>query len=214
MIAIRKKPGERPEIVEIECELSALQQEVGGYIQAVPLTSDCSIICDDEGRLKGYAPNCAIAGIDFVGTILVVGVEDEDFADIRDPKMVIELLFGKSDHPKEILLHQQEDGTWAEYKVYASIDCPTKGDYDRLLELVEQGKRMQWHAADVDFPTDEMLLGNNEFLVMIKGAANPTTLLFEEIPGEWVDEDGNAYIVEWWMPLPEAPKEAQHEDPR
>ena len=116
------------------------------------------------------------------------------------------------DPEKEILLQQREDGTWEEYKVYASVTCPTKEDFDHLLELIEQGKRMQWHPADVDFPTDEMLQENNEFLVMIKGATNPTTLLFEEIPGEWIDEDGNAYLVEWWMPLPEAPKEEAQEE--
>ena len=209
MIAIRKRPGERAEIVEIENELSALQKEVGGYLESVTIAEDAAILCDEEGRLKGYAYNCNICGVDFVGTILVVGVDGEEFCDLADAEEVRKLLFDKPDHPKEILLHQREDGKWEEYKVYASIDCPTKEDYDRLLELVEQGKRMQWHPADVDWPTDEMLQENGEFLVMIKGAANPTTLLFEEIPGEWVDEYGDAYIVEWWMPLPNAPKEGE-----
>ena len=111
-----------------------------------------------------------------------------------------------TDLEKEILLRQREDGKWEEYKVYASIDCPTKEDYDRLLELVEQGKRMQWHPADVDWPTDEMLMENGEFLVMIKGAANPTTLLFDLNYGIWSDEDGNVYSVDCWMQLPAAPK--------
>ena len=107
---------------------------------------------------------------------------------------------------KEILLHLQEDGTWAEYKVYASVDCPTKEDYDRLLELIEQGKRMQWHDAEVDWPTDEMLMENGEFIVVIHGAANPTTLLYDRDYGIWSDEDGNVYSVDCWMPLPEVPK--------
>lgn len=35
MKAIRKKPGCAPEIIEVENTLEALQQEVGGYIEAV-----------------------------------------------------------------------------------------------------------------------------------------------------------------------------------
>ena len=62
--------------------------------------------------------------------------------------------------------------------------------------------RPQWHDAETDPPKEPM-----EYIVMIKGGANATTLLFD---GEdWFDEaeDGeqNFYIVTHWMPLPEPP---------
>ena len=45
---------------------------------------------------------------------------------------------------------------------------------------------------------------NSEFIVMIRGATNATTLLFD---GEaWVDENGDPYNVTHWMPLPEPPE--------
>ena len=44
-----------------------------------------------------------------------------------------------------------------------------------------------------------------EFLVMIKGATEPTVLLYD---GElWSCDLGQTYDVTHWMPLPELPKE-------
>ena len=44
-----------------------------------------------------------------------------------------------------------------------------------------------------------------EYLVCIRGAEVPTTLLFT---GDgWTDGDSNYYPVTHWMPLPEPPKE-------
>jgi len=80
---IKQDPGKEPEIVEIENELEALQDSVGGYIQAVPLgKGNVIVICDEEGRLKGKPYNCKAGLIDFVGTILLVGEDGEDFTDV------------------------------------------------------------------------------------------------------------------------------------
>jgi len=40
------------------------------------------IICNEEGRLIGLPHCCTICGIDFVGTIVIAGVEGEEFADL------------------------------------------------------------------------------------------------------------------------------------
>ena len=60
------------------------QQIVGGYVESVMLADDLTILCDEEGRLKGKPYNCNIAGIDFVGTILATGVDGIDLASIPD----------------------------------------------------------------------------------------------------------------------------------
>lgn len=82
MKAIRKKPGCTPEIIEVENTLKALQQEVGGYIETVTLASDAVVICNEEGRLCGLPYNCRFVGVDFVGTILVVGTKGEELCDV------------------------------------------------------------------------------------------------------------------------------------
>lgn len=60
-----------------------------------------------------------------------------------------------------------------------------------------------WIRTAERLPREE-LRENSEFIVMIRGAVNATTLLFDG--DEWVDENGDPYNVTHWMPLPEPPK--------
>ena len=80
--AISKRPGCPPRSVWVSNSLENLQRSVGGYIATVRLATDCCVICNEEGRLLGLPYNCTIAGVDFVGDILLVGVKGEEFADL------------------------------------------------------------------------------------------------------------------------------------
>ena len=82
MKAIRKQPGCAPEIIEVENTLEALQQEVGGYIETVTIASDAVVICNEEGVPLGMPYNCRFFGVDFVGTVLIVGTKGEEFCDV------------------------------------------------------------------------------------------------------------------------------------
>lgn len=84
MKAIIKKPFETPKVIEIENELSALQEAVEGYIQAVPITEDICVICNEEGKLLGLPYNMHLGKDILVGTILIVGVSGEEFCDLSD----------------------------------------------------------------------------------------------------------------------------------
>lgn len=84
MKAIRKKPGAQPEIIEVDNSLKALQTEVGGYIETVTIASDAVVICNEEGVLRGLPYNCRFVGVDFVGTILVVGHSRDEFCDVPE----------------------------------------------------------------------------------------------------------------------------------
>lgn len=83
MKAIRKKPGCAPELIDIDNTLKVLQAEVGGYIETVSI-ADVVIICNEEGRLCGLPYNCRFVGVDFVGTILVVGRNKDEFCDVPE----------------------------------------------------------------------------------------------------------------------------------
>ena len=83
MQAIRKKPGCEPELIDIDNTLAALQQEVGGNIETVSI-ADVVIVCNEEGRLCGLPYNCRFVGVDFVGTILVVGRNKDEFCDVPE----------------------------------------------------------------------------------------------------------------------------------
>lgn len=83
MKAILKQPGQRPEVVEIENTLEALQKAVGGYIETVRITSDAGLICNEEGRLMGLESN-PVMGIGLVGPVLCVGVKGDEFCSLTD----------------------------------------------------------------------------------------------------------------------------------
>ena len=90
MKALQKKVGQPWEVVEIANELKALQKAVGGYIETVTLFEDCILICNEEGRLRGLPYNCEVLGMTFVGDILLVGVDGDEFADVPELEYWIE----------------------------------------------------------------------------------------------------------------------------
>ena len=95
MKAIFKAPGKPAEIIEVENTLEALQEKVGGYIEAVRVTAEHVVICNEEGRLLGLPENMEIFGISFVGPILVVSTDGgEEFCDVTRPEIMMEMLGG------------------------------------------------------------------------------------------------------------------------
>lgn len=53
-------------------------------MKPLPLATDCCILCNEEGRLMGMPYNLDFLGISFVGTILFVGVAEDEFTDLDD----------------------------------------------------------------------------------------------------------------------------------
>lgn len=89
---IIKEPGRAPYYDTIQNDLRALQGCVGGHIETVT-RGDTVIICDDEGRLSGKPMNCSIFGRSFCGTVIIAGVDGEDFADVPDTLPSLDELF-------------------------------------------------------------------------------------------------------------------------
>lgn len=97
MKAIRKEPRKAAEIIDIENTLEALQHEVGGYIETVTLASDCCLIVNEEGRINDLPFNCRLCGLQLFGTILVVGVDGDEFTDLAAAHKTMRLLGWGSD---------------------------------------------------------------------------------------------------------------------
>ena len=93
MKAVRKRVGEPWEVIDIENSLEALQEEVGGYIETVTLATDCALVVDEEGLLKGREYNTNLAGVHIVGTALIVGVDFDEFCDVHQD--IIKFVGGK-----------------------------------------------------------------------------------------------------------------------
>ena len=82
-------PGEEPSVETIPKGLESLQQQVGGYIEAIyPFEDPVAIVCNEEGKIKGLQLNRSLRDdennlYDIIsGTFFVVGLGDEDFCSL------------------------------------------------------------------------------------------------------------------------------------
>ena len=83
------EPCKEPYVKSIDNTLSSLQNEVGGYIQAVyPYEDPVALIVHEEGKLIGLPYNRPLADEDghiydvIVGTSLVVGLTEDNFGSL------------------------------------------------------------------------------------------------------------------------------------
>lgn len=81
MKVFAKKPDTCWYVMHIDNTLEALQRFVKGYIETVTLFENGVIICNEEGRIRNLPHNTNICGCDFVGNILFVGTDGEEFCD-------------------------------------------------------------------------------------------------------------------------------------
>ena len=78
---IVKRVGEDPAEEEVENRLGALQDLVGGYLEAVTIATDMCVLVDEKGLLKGRKYNCDVCNYPLFGTVVLVGTDGENFVD-------------------------------------------------------------------------------------------------------------------------------------
>ena len=85
------EPLKEPYIKTISNGLKALQNEVGGNIEAIfPFDDPAAIVLNDDGKFKGLMPNRALYDCDgqlcdvIAGTFLVLGMGGEDFCSLSE----------------------------------------------------------------------------------------------------------------------------------
>lgn len=77
-----KRPEQEPCVELVENTLSALQHLVGGYIESYTIAEDLTLLCNEEGLLLDLPYNATIAGNPFVGTVVAVGLDGDEFSSI------------------------------------------------------------------------------------------------------------------------------------
>ena len=83
MRVIVKRPDEvYGPVCNISDSLQNLQKTVGGYIEAVYLTDEVAVLCNEEGLLKNLPFNMKVHNNELHGTIIVVGLEMDEFTDL------------------------------------------------------------------------------------------------------------------------------------
>lgn len=81
-VIIKRPDEEVGHVTWISNNLKVLQTHVEGYIETVTVAPNMTIICNEEGRILGLPYNCRLCGIDFVGTIVIAGVDGENLTDV------------------------------------------------------------------------------------------------------------------------------------
>lgn len=80
---IIKRPDEvKGHVTSVSNTLENLQTHVDGLIEVVRGGPNWAIICNEEGKIHRMEPNCYCLGELFVGNILVVGVDKDEFCDV------------------------------------------------------------------------------------------------------------------------------------
>ena len=89
MRVILVEPGKRARPAEIEEGLQAMQELVGGTLQALyPWRDKAAIVCNDEGRLIQLPLNRVVAGCGVIaGTFFVCGIHGKDFCSLTERQM-------------------------------------------------------------------------------------------------------------------------------
>ncbi len=84
------EPGRYPRTADIPHTLRAMQEVVGGYIQAIyPWEDRVGLVCDDEGLLKQYRFNRMVGKDNAIfGTFFLCGLNEEDFTDLPDELLI------------------------------------------------------------------------------------------------------------------------------
>ena len=95
MKVIFKEPGKDARRIVVDGSLKTFQDLVGGHIEHIGLSERLGILCDEEGKLKGYDPNFRLAAINdwIVGNAIFVGEGGEDFTDIHEDDAETVMLF-------------------------------------------------------------------------------------------------------------------------
>jgi len=85
------EPGKPATSKELPNRLEVLQQEVGGWIEAVYLPDDdACMIVNEEGKLLGMKPNILLKNSDgtaydvLCGNVLIVGIDEDDFCGLSE----------------------------------------------------------------------------------------------------------------------------------
>ena len=106
MKAVMLEPGREARALHIPHTLKAMQQAVGGTIQAIYPWKGVSaaLVCDDEGLLKRLPFNRMVAPEVFIfGPCFICGVDGENFADL--PEALVERFVKRYRFPELLFRH-------------------------------------------------------------------------------------------------------------
>lgn len=80
-VIIKRPDEEYGHVTAISNTLKNLQNTVGGYIEVINMPG-YMLIVNEEGTLQDMPYNCHVHGFTLFGTIIVAGIEGDEFSDV------------------------------------------------------------------------------------------------------------------------------------
>ena len=71
------EPHKNPTITTIKTKLENLQEAVGGLVEIIDIEDNVCILCNEEGKLRGFEGNRALGEDILVGNFYVCGSNNE-----------------------------------------------------------------------------------------------------------------------------------------
>ena len=87
MKVLRKKVGSEWELIDIENTLEAICNEIEGGAEVRYISSDACLITKGENVFDASKFNIRMFGLQLFGTVLIVGVDGDEFCDLPCPDM-------------------------------------------------------------------------------------------------------------------------------
>lgn len=87
MKIVVKRVGQLPEVREIENELHALQEIVGGDIEPFRVFNGVLCICNGDGKYLGLKPNFIYLSDVICGDVFFCSVDRDDFASLNEKQI-------------------------------------------------------------------------------------------------------------------------------
>ena len=81
-VIIKRPDEEYGHVTAISYTLENLQKTVGGYIETLSMPGYTLIVNEEGILLENLHYNCNVAGFMLFGTIIVAGVQGDEFADV------------------------------------------------------------------------------------------------------------------------------------
>lgn len=115
MRIVKVEPGKPAEICEIDGSLESMQEIVGGYIECLyPWKSKVTLICNEEGKIRGLQPNREITygfgAKDIIfGTFFFCRSEGEELVSLTEGEAEY---FQKAFSGRMLITYNEETGKW------------------------------------------------------------------------------------------------------
>lgn len=105
MKVLMVEPGKVPYVTKIRDDLKAMQEAVGGCIQALyPYEDPVALVCNDDGKILNLPFNRALYDEDgqmydiIAGKFFIVGLGEDNFANLSD--RLAEKFYEQFKHPE------------------------------------------------------------------------------------------------------------------